>query len=101
MSSRIRGRKSSSASGESLFCAARTRARLEVTQRDGSRRGIVFDGTQLTAFDLDEKVYATVAKPGTVDAALAYYTQDLKMRLPLRELFAADLPQQLKANRGS
>jgi hypothetical protein len=73
------------------------RARIEVTRRDGSRRGLIFDGTQLTAFDLDEKVYATVLKPGTVDVALGYYTQDLEMRLPLRELFAADLPQQLKS----
>lgn len=77
------------------------RARVDVTRRDGSRRGIRFDGTQLTAFDLDEKVYATVEKPGTVDAALDYYTQDLKMRLPLRELFAADLPQKLKDVLGS
>ena len=77
------------------------RARFEVTRRDGARRGIVFDGTQLTAFDLDENVYATVAEPGTVDAALQYYTQNLKMRLPLRELFATDLPQQLKDVLGS
>jgi hypothetical protein len=77
------------------------RARVDVTRRDGSRRGIVFDGTQLTAFDLDEKVYATIPKPGTVDAALDHYTRDLKMRLPLRELFAADVPQQLKDVLGS
>ena len=77
------------------------RVRVEVTRRDGSRRGLLFDGTQLTAFDLEEKVYATVSKPGTVDAALAYYTEDLKMRLPLRELFAADLPQKLKDVLGS
>jgi hypothetical protein len=77
------------------------RARVDVTRRDGSRRGIRFDGTQLAAFDLDQKVYATVEKPGTVDAALDYYTQHLKMRLPLRELFAADLPRQLKDALGS
>ena len=77
------------------------RVRVDVTRRDGSRRGLLFDGTQLTAFDLDEKVYATVPKPGTVDAALAYYTQDLKMRLPLRELFAADFSQHLKDVLGS
>ena len=77
------------------------RARFDVTRRDGSRRGLLFDGTQLTAFDLDEKVYATVPKPGTVDAALAYYTRDLKMRLPMRELFAADFPQHLKDVLGS
>jgi hypothetical protein len=72
------------------------RARIDVVRRDGSRRGLLFDGTQLTAFDLDEKVYATVPKPGTVDAAFAYFTRDLNMRLPLRELFATDLPRELK-----
>jgi len=77
------------------------RARVDVTRRDGSRREILFDGTQLTAFDLDAKVYATVSKPGTVDAALAYYTQDLKMRLPLRELIASDFPEELKGVLGS
>jgi len=77
------------------------RVRVDVARRDGARRGLRFDGAQLTAFDLDEKVYATVAKPGTVDAALAYYTQDLKMRLPLRELFAANLPQKLNDILGS
>lgn len=73
------------------------RGRVEVTQRDGARRGLVFDGTQLVAFDRDEKVYATIARPGTLDAALDYYAEELKMRLPLRELFAADLPQQLES----
>jgi hypothetical protein len=72
------------------------RARVDVTRRDGSRRGILFDGAQLTAFDLDQKVYATVPRPGTVDTAFAYFNHDLNMRLPLRELFAADLPEQLK-----
>ena len=66
------------------------RARIDVTRRDGSRRGVLFDGTQLTAFDLDEKVYATVPKPGTADAAFAYFTQDLNMRLPLRGQVAQD-----------
>jgi hypothetical protein len=77
------------------------RARIDVTRRDGSRRGLVFDGTLLTAFDLDQKVYATVPRPGTVDAAFAYFTRALNMRLPLRELFATDVPQQLKDVVGS
>ena len=67
-----------------------------MTRRDGSRRGLIFDGKQLTVFDVDENVHATVAKPGTVDAALEYYTEELGMRLPLRELFAADLMRDLK-----
>jgi hypothetical protein len=77
------------------------RARFDITGRDGSQRTIFFDGTQLTTFDRAAKVYATVPSPGTVDAALAYYTRALKMRLPLRELFAADLPQRLQAALGS
>jgi hypothetical protein len=77
------------------------RARIDVTRRDGARRGVLFDGTQLTAFDVDEKVYATVAKPGTIDAAFAHFTDDLNMRLPLRELFASDLPQELKGVLGT
>jgi hypothetical protein len=71
-------------------------ARIDVTRRDGSGRGLLFDGKQLTAFDLDEKAYATVPRPGTVDAALIYFNRDLNMRLPLRELFATDLPRDLK-----
>jgi hypothetical protein len=73
------------------------RVRVDVTRRDGSRRGVVYDGTQLVAFDSDENVYTTVEKPGGVDAALDYFVETLDMRLPLRELLVADLPQRLKA----
>jgi hypothetical protein len=69
------------------------RVRIETTRRDGLRRGLIFDGKQITAFDLDQKVYATVAKPGTTDAAFDYIKDDLDMRLPLSELLATDLPQ--------
>jgi hypothetical protein len=72
------------------------RARVDVTRRDGSRRGVVFDGTQLAVFDLDEKVYSTVSKPGTVDAAFDYFVNELNMRLPLHELLKSDLPAALK-----
>ena len=77
------------------------RARFDITGRDGSHRALLFDGTQLTTVDHDAKVYATVPHPGTVDAALAYYTRALKMRVPLRELFATDLPQRLQEALGS
>src|SRR4030095_13802689 len=69
------------------------RMRVETTRRDGTRRVFLFDGTQLAVFDVDLKVYATAPRPGTLDAALEYLTQDLHMRMPLRELFAADLPK--------
>ena len=77
------------------------RARIEVVRRDGSRRGLLFDGTQLAVFDLDQKVYATVSKPGTVDKAFDYIVDDLNMRLPLRELLKTDFAKELKDVVGS
>jgi len=71
------------------------RARIDVTRRDGSRRGLLFDGKQLAVFDLDANVYATVPKPGKVDAAFDYFVNDLNMRLPLRELLKTDLLREL------
>jgi hypothetical protein len=71
------------------------RVRIDVVRRDGSKRGLVFDGAQLTVFDLDEKVYASVSKPGTIDAALDHLVDDLGMRVPLRELLKTDLLRQV------
>jgi hypothetical protein len=72
------------------------RARIDVTRRDGARRGLLFDGKQLAVFDLDANVYATVPKPGTVDAAFDHFVNDLNMRLPLRELLRTDLLRELE-----
>jgi hypothetical protein len=77
------------------------RVRIEATRRDGARRGLVFDGKQLAAFDLDQKVYATVAKEGTTDAAFDYIKNDLDMRLPLSDLLASNLPQKISDMLGS
>lgn len=71
------------------------RARIEVTRRDGSRRAVLFDGTQLAVFDLDLKVYATAPRPGKVDAALEYLTDQLDMQMPLRQLFHSDFQKWL------
>jgi hypothetical protein len=70
--------------------------RVDVTKRDGSVSGFVFDGKQIAVFNVQDKVYATVAKPGTVDEAIDYFTNNLDMRMPLGELLASDLPQLLQ-----
>src|SRR5262245_42272512 len=44
--------------------------RVDVTKRDGSVSGFVFDGQQIAVFNVQDKVYATVAKPGTIDEAI-------------------------------
>jgi hypothetical protein len=72
------------------------RAHVEATRRDGTRRGVVFDGKQLTAFDVERKVYATAAKKGSTDAAFDYLKNELDTPLPLSELLASDLPEELE-----
>ena len=60
-----------------------------------------FDGKNIAVFNTKENVYATVASPGTVDEAIAYFLTDLDMRLPLAEWlssqFAKTLPEQVRA----
>jgi len=81
--------------GESRRVAVRRpdRARIDGERRDGARRGFRFDGQQIAVFDLDENVYAAVPKPGSLDAAIDYFLEDLDMRLPLAELLSSDLPR--------
>jgi hypothetical protein len=40
-----------------------------------------------------EHVYATAAKPGTLDEAIVYFMNDLDMRFPLAELFSSQLAE--------
>jgi hypothetical protein len=72
------------------------RARIDVTKRDGTVSGFVFDGKQIAVFNVQDNVYATVAKPGILDEAVDYFISDLDMRLPLAELFASNLPKLLR-----
>jgi hypothetical protein len=42
-----------------------------------------------------ENVYATAARPGSVDEAIAYFVHDLGMRFPLAEMLTSQLAQRL------
>jgi hypothetical protein len=72
------------------------RLAVDITDRTGIRRGFRFDGKQIAFFGLDEKAYATAKKSGDLDAAIAYFKQDLHMPLPLAELVSSELPKILK-----
>ena len=67
--------------------------RIDSTKRDGSKTRFSFDGQHLAVFDAKENVYASVAKPGTLDEAIDYFVNDLDMRLPLAEMFSTTFPQ--------
>jgi hypothetical protein len=72
------------------------RMAVDITDRDGTRRGFRFDGKQIAFFGMDEKVYATAQKSGDIDAAMAYFTDNLQMPLPLADLLTNNLPKTLK-----
>jgi hypothetical protein len=69
--------------------------RIDATRRDGAKSALLFDGKDITVFHPQENVYATVARPGSVDEAMAYFGNDLGMRLPLAELLNSHLDKAL------
>ena len=77
------------------------RLRIDVTKRNGAKSGMLFDGKDIAVFNTKENVYATVASPGTVDEAIAYFLTDLDMRLPLADWldsqFATRFPERVRA----
>jgi hypothetical protein len=73
------------------------RLRVDATKRDGSKSELIFDGKDIALYFAKENVYATEARPGTVDQAVAYFINDLDMRLPLAELLSSNMGKDLSA----
>ena len=67
------------------------RARIDITKRDGATSGFIFDGQAIAVFNAKEHVYATAARPGTLDEAIDYFINGLDMRFPLAELLSSEL----------
>ena len=82
MWSRPLGKSSSSAKPVSSSSGVPIVCRIDITKRDGSTSGFRFDGQEIAVFNTREQVYATAAKPGTLDEAIAYFINDLDMRFP-------------------
>jgi hypothetical protein len=72
-------------------------ARIDITKRDGGTSGFTFDGKEIAVFNTREHVYATAAKPGTLDEAIVYFMNDLDMRFPLAEMLSGKLTETLPA----
>ena len=71
------------------------RLRVDTTTRAGAQSTVLFDGKDITIVHPQENVYATAARPGSVDEAIAYFVQDLGMRFPLAEMMTSQLAQRL------
>ncbi len=71
------------------------RLRVEEVASDGTRDLAIFDGRTITVLKADAGVYAQAPQPGTVDDGLVYLVRDLKLRMPLAQVFSTRLPDEL------
>jgi len=71
------------------------RLRVELAPREGGAKRLLYDGSQLVLQDLDQEVYATVARSGPVDDVVAYAGERLGVPVALAEFLSPDLPKLL------
>jgi len=71
------------------------RSRFEVERSDGEKGLVLFDGKDLTVYTANKNVYATVSRQGTLDQAIKYAVDDLKLRVPLAMMLLSTLPSEL------
>lgn len=68
----------------------------EIEERDGTKKAFVFDGKDIYYSDLEHNVYASVPRPGDINQAVDYFTEDLQMPLPLGQLISSDVSEWVK-----
>ena len=69
--------------------------RFEIERSDGEKGLVIFDGKEITVYTAKKNVYATVSRPGTLDQAIKYAVDDLKVRVPLALMLVSTLPSEL------
>ena len=70
---------------------------VDVTESDGDRREIFYDGKAVTAFSPAANVYAQSRIVGDIDAAIRHVQEKLRLRLPLAALLTTRFPRELAA----
>jgi len=68
----------------------------DIVERDGTKKVFVFDGKDIYYADLEQNVYASVPRPGDINQAIDYFTEDLQMPLPLGQLISTDVSEWVK-----
>jgi len=71
------------------------RLRIEVERSDGQKDLVIFDGKDMTIYTANHNIYATTSRQGTLDQAIKYALDDLKIRMPLALIFLSTLPSEL------
>jgi hypothetical protein len=71
------------------------RLRFEVERSDGEKGLVTFNGKDITVYTSNKNVYATMSRPGTLDQAIKYAVDDLKIRVPLAMMLLSTLPSEV------
>jgi hypothetical protein len=71
------------------------RLRIEVERSDGQKDLVIFDGKDMTIYAANQNIYATTSRQGTLDQAIKYAVDDLKIRMPLSLMLLSTLPSEL------
>ena len=71
------------------------RLRIEVERSDGQKDLVIFDGKDMTIYTANHNIYATTSRQGTLDQAIKYAVDDLKIRIPLALMLLSTLPSEL------
>ena len=71
------------------------RLRIEVERSDGQKGLVIFDGKDITIYSANDNIYATASRQGTLDQAIKYALDDLKIRMPLALMLLSTLPSEL------
>jgi hypothetical protein len=74
-------------SGRSVEASVRRPDRLRAESvGDADHRQLIYDGKTITLMDRSKNLYATIAAPPEIDAALEHATQAFNLRAPLADL---------------
>jgi len=71
------------------------RLKVDIALREGARKRLLYDGAQLVLQDLDQNVYASVARTGSLDDVALYAGERLGVPVALAEFLSPDLPKLL------
>src|SRR6266446_8778695 len=71
------------------------RLRIEVERSHGQKDLVIFDGKDMTIYTANHNIYATTSRQRTLDQAIKYALDDLKIRMPLALMFLSTLPSEL------
>jgi hypothetical protein len=89
------GKKIDYGEGRKATVSRPDRLRFDVERSDGEKVLVVFNGKDITVYTAKNNVYATVSRPGTLDEAIKYAVDDLKIRVPLAMMLLNTLPARL------